>query len=139
MTPEQKNIDTVQSIYAAFGRGDIPAIIEALHPDAELEYGSDRGDIVPWLTPGVGRDHFARFFRVVADNLEFTRFQPLAVTAQGPWVLALISLEARVKKTGRTLTEVGEVHVWHFDAQGRVDKMRHAADTLQHARAYGAV
>ena len=42
------NIQTVQSIYAAFGRGDIPAILSDLAVGVEWEYGIlDAG--VPWL------------------------------------------------------------------------------------------
>ena len=44
------NIPTVQDIYAAFGRGDVPAILAQLAEDVDWEYGmADAG--VPWLQP----------------------------------------------------------------------------------------
>lgn len=138
MNPE-KNIATLQEIYAAFGRGDIPAILERIHPDVELEFGNPHGDALPWHIAGRGRDHFASFFGRVADNLEFRHFEVLAVMAEGPWVVALIQLEALVKKTQRTLREECEAHIWRFHEHGRVIAMRHAADTLHHAQAYGLV
>jgi ketosteroid isomerase-like protein len=133
------NIATLNQIYAAFGRGDAPAILEPLHPDLELEFGSLHGDALPWHIAGRGREHFAGFLGRVAAHLEFRHFEVLAVMAQGPWVVALIKLEALVKKTGRILREECEAHIWRFDEHGRVVAMRHAADTLHHAQAYGLV
>jgi hypothetical protein len=51
-------------------------------------------------------------------------------------VVALIEAEAVVKKTGRRIVESPEVHLWHFDAQGRVVRFRHAVDTHQHVTAW---
>jgi ketosteroid isomerase-like protein len=50
--------DNVQNIYAAFGRGDIPAILERLAPDVEWEYGVESTN-VPWLQPRCGRAEVA--------------------------------------------------------------------------------
>lgn len=41
----------------------------------------------------------------------------------------LLVLEVIVLRNGRTLVEIDEPHVWHFDDRGRVVKFRHAADT----------
>lgn len=134
-----KNIVTLNAIYAAFGRGDIPAILETLHPEVELEFGSPHGDALPWHIHGRGRDHFASFFSRIAAHIEIRHFEVLAVMGQGPWTVGLIKLEALVKKTGRTLREACEAQIWRFDEHGRVIAMRHAADTLHHAQAYGLV
>ena len=37
MEPSVSNLATVRGIYAAFGRGDIPAILDALAEDVEWE------------------------------------------------------------------------------------------------------
>jgi ketosteroid isomerase-like protein len=42
------NLKTVQDIYAAFGAGDIPAILAKLAPDVDWEYGQGLSQ-VPWL------------------------------------------------------------------------------------------
>ena len=45
---------TVEAIYAAFGRGDIPGILGALREDVEWEHDAvDHG--IPWLAPRQGR------------------------------------------------------------------------------------
>jgi uncharacterized protein len=49
-------IATVQEIYAAFGRGDVPAILDRLAEDVAWETtGTSVHEDVPWLLPRVGR------------------------------------------------------------------------------------
>jgi uncharacterized protein len=128
------NIQTVQKIYEAFGRGDVPAILELVSPNVEWEYAWSESP-VPWLAPGKGRDHVASFFGVVAKELEFQSFKVNHLLEGDGVVVALASLEAIVKRTKKKLIEIDEAHIWHFDERGQVKKFRHGADTLQHARA----
>jgi len=131
----QTNIQTVESIYAAFGRGDVPAILERLHPDVEWELDAPPSD-VPWLRPGRGREAALAFFQALGA-LDFSDFRVHAVMGAGPWVVGLMRVEAVHKTTGRRLVEAYEVHIWRFDEEGRVTGMRHGSDTLQHARVAG--
>jgi hypothetical protein len=58
-------LETVQSIYEAFGRGDIPAILNPLSDDVQWERpGTGHG--VPWLTSGSGKAHVGGFFQSLA-------------------------------------------------------------------------
>ncbi len=127
------NVATVQAIYAAFGRGDIPAILEQVSEDVAWDYGlADSG--IPWLAARRGRAGVAAFFESLA-GFQIQRFEIKAVLGEGELVLALIELEAIVPHTGRRVTDPAEVHVWHFDERGKVRRFRHAADTLQHFKA----
>lgn len=128
MTP----IETVHHIYAAFARGDLQAILACLADDVEWEYGTDPNP-VPWLQPLRGREQVPRFFDALLSRLDFHRFEPKHVIADGPFVVGVVDFEATAKATGRRLVEVDEVHLWHFDTQGRVARFRHRADTWQHA------
>jgi ketosteroid isomerase-like protein len=128
------NIATVHDIYAAFGRGDVPAILARLAPDVEWEYGPATPD-VPWLQPRRGPGEVGHFFASLAA-IEFRRFEPTAFFESGPTVVVLIQLEAVVRATGRAVVEADEVHIWHFDAAGQVARFRHRVDTLQHHRAF---
>lgn len=132
-----KHISTIQSVYAAFGRGDIPAILEHISEDCAWEYGPGTND-VPWLQPRRGREGAAAFFATVGAELEFKSFAINAIVGSDRLVIALASLEAVVKRTGKLIREVDEAHVWHFDDQGRIVKFRHAADTYQHSMALKA-
>ena len=79
--------------------------------------------------------HAAGFFRSLAA-VDITRFQPNTFLESGHIVVVLIDLAATVRSTGRQVTEDDEVHIWHFDAAGKVHKFRHRADTHQHWLAY---
>jgi len=128
------NLTTVQNIYAAFGRGDIPAILEHISDECEWEYGPGTND-VPWLQPRKGRAGVGEFFQVIGAELDFKSFSVTTIVGTETCVIALASLECIVKRTGKTLREVDEAHIWHFDAKGRVARFKHAADTYQHSRA----
>jgi len=127
-------IERVQAIYAAFGRGDVPFILGCLAPDIEWEYGSS-GHGVPWLQPRRGRAAIAGFFETVAQELSFQHFEPVGFLEGQNIVAALCRVEAVVTRTGRTVVELDEVHLWHFDVEGYVTKFRHAADTYAHVLA----
>lgn len=128
------NIDIVNGIYAAFGKGDVPAILHHVDDDVIWEYGTAPND-VPWLAPRRGKGGVGQFFQTVAEFLEFRAFEVLEVCGNERVVMALVRLEAVVKPTGKTLREEGEVHIWHFDGAGKVVKFRHAADTFAQTQA----
>ena len=127
------NVGTVQAIYDAFGRGDVPAILSRLSEKVDWEYGASPNS-VPWLQARKGRDGAADFLASLRD-LELTRFEPTAFFEGGGTVVVLLDVEGRVRSTGRPITEEDQVHIWHFDDQGMVARFRHRADTLQHQQA----
>jgi ketosteroid isomerase-like protein len=123
----------VESIYAAFGRGDIPAIMEYVGED--VRWDEHYGDIpVPWLKARRGRAGAMEFFASLAA-LEFKRFEVEAILAEGPLVVGLINLECVVKATGKTFVERREAHIWQFDANGKLVDFQHGADSYAHFRA----
>lgn len=131
-----KNLQAVQSIYAAFGRGDIPAILSHLHSEVAWDPGMS-ADGPPWLRPRTGRADVANFFATLAA-LDFKKFEPKALLDGGDCVMALIDIEFVVKATGRVIREDEEAHVWHFNGDGLVTVFRHKVDTHQHWTAWQA-
>lgn len=127
------NIQTVQSIYAAFGRGDIPAILGHLADDVAWEYDKEATG-VPWLVPRRGRAEVVKFFEALAA-VDFEQFVPKTQIADGNLVVALNDVAFTVKATGRRFVEEDEVHLWHFDERGKVKRFCHKTDTLQGWRA----
>src|SRR5436853_4834201 len=107
-----KNLSTVQSIYAAFGRGDVPAILEHISDECDWEYGGSTAD-VPWLQRGTGRAAVGAFFQAVGSELEMKSFAVNAVVESERIVLALIDIELVVRRTGKTVRDTDEAHVWH--------------------------
>lgn len=124
------NLTTTQAIYAAFGRGDIPAILATLSDDVEWEYGATRND-APWLKRGRGRDGAGSFFASLA-GMDIHRFGVNSILAGDNVTVALVNIEFTVKATGKRVVEEDEVHIWHFDKQGKVARFRHRVDTLAH-------
>lgn len=127
------SIARVQQIYEAFGKGDVPAILAALAEDVQWEYGGYPND-VPWLQPQRGRANVVKFFEALA-GMRLTKFEPRGLYGDERTVVALIDVEFTVVATGKTVVESDEVHVWHFDADGRVARFRHRVDTWQHVQA----
>ncbi len=128
------NIPTVQDIYAAFGRGDVPAILAHLAEDIVWEYAiADTG--VPWLQSQAGRAGVVTFFESLAA-VDFQKFQPKTFLENESIVVALIDATLVVKATGRTISEEDEVHIWHFNARGQVIRFGHKVDTHQHWLAF---
>jgi uncharacterized protein len=121
---------TVGQIYEAFGRGDVPTILKHVADDVQWEYAWNESPM-PWLVPGCGPGHVAGFFSALAEHLEFQRFELNHLLAGEGVVVALVSLDATVKSTGKHIVETDEAHIWYFDANGKIRRFRHAADTLQ--------
>ena len=128
------NIETVQTLYAAFGRGDVPSILQLLSTDVAWENAGDHTD-VPWLEPRRGRAEVALFFEAL-EHLQVHHFAPKAFLVSGDLVIVLVDEEVTVRRTGKRLSESDQVHLWTFDASGRIVRHRQRLDTHQHWRAY---
>lgn len=128
MTP----IATVQQIYTAFGRGDIPGILALLADDIEWEYGAFPNP-VPWLAPLRGRDQVPAFFEALLSRVEMNVFVPKHVMTDGRLVVAVCDVEFTVRATGKRVVERDEVHLWHVDDRGLMQRFRHRCDTWQQA------
>jgi len=127
------SVAVIEAIYAAFGRGDIPAILAQLHGDVEWEYAQPSTD-VPWFQPRRGREAAAGFFQDLG-MLEVTKFLPKHVLGTGDIVVAVFDFEATVKATGGRIVETDGVHIWHFSGD-KVASFRHRVDTHQQYLAY---
>lgn len=124
---------TVREIYEAFGRGDVPAILERLDEDVEWEYGA--ASEVPWLQPRHGRSGAGEFFASLGA-LDIQCFAVKAILEGDGLIVALIDIEATVKATGKRFAEEDEVHIWYLNESGKVVRFRHRVDTHQHYQAW---
>jgi hypothetical protein len=132
------NIATVQSLYEAFGRGDIPAILDMQSDEVTWEAwdgqnaGQDAG--VPWLQVRRGKEGVGAFFQDLAEGLEFHSFEPRNLLEGGNQVASTLAIDATAKATGERFQDE-EIHLWTFDEAGKVVGLRHYADTAKHIRA----
>ena len=97
---EQENVEVVRGLYAAFGRGDVPAILDGLTDDV-VWYGPGAPE-VPHAGSYRGREEVGRFFARTAETLEIDEFAPTSFLAPRDRIVVLGSLHARVKETGRS-------------------------------------
>jgi ketosteroid isomerase-like protein len=121
------NFETVQAIYAAFGAGDVPAILGHLADDIDWEYSGAVSE-VPYLQKRDGRDAVTGFFESLGA-LEFHAFTPKEILDGGDVVVALVDVDATVKATGKRVTEEDEIHVFRFNPAGKVARFRHGVNT----------
>lgn len=128
------NLDTVQQIYQAFGRGDVPEILSKLSDTVEWEYGSTSTN-VPWLQRRQGREAVAGFFKSL-EEIQMNKFVPKDFFEGGGTVVVLLDVEFTVRSTGKRVIEEDEIHVWRFGPDGKVIRFRHGAYTHQHELAY---
>ena len=130
----EENVQTAQEGYAAFGRGDVPAILEVLTDDVEwIEPGP--ADVIAAAGTYRGKEEVARFFATLGENVEIGKFEPHQFIAQGDHVVVLINSESTVKSTGRTVA--GHLaHVWTFQ-DGKVARLEMFQDTAAIVAAHG--
>jgi uncharacterized protein len=129
------NSTTVAAIYAAFGRGDVPAILERLAPDVAWEqWPSNEAQRagVAHLLPRSGAADVGGFFAVIGA-WTVRDFAVLDVIGTGRQVVAQVRAEFELPGGGAFADE--ELHLWTFDETGRVAAFRHYCDTAKHIRA----
>lgn len=86
---ESQNTRTVQDMYAAFGRGDIQALIANLSDDIVWHGVYGAAPHVPTAGERRGKPAVGEFFKQVAANVNFSRFEPKEFIATGDKVVTL--------------------------------------------------
>ncbi len=128
------NVETVQSSYEAFGRGDVQAILDCCAEDVRWEHhptgNSAQDRDVPYMRPRGGRDAVAGFFHDMEEGYELHSFNPHSFLAGDGQVAAVVEFDLTVKATGKRIRDE-EVHLYEFDSDGNVATFRHFLDTAK--------
>lgn len=129
---EQENVKIVQEILAAFGRGEIPAILDVLADDVLwINAGPTE---VPYAGKRVGRDQVAQFFQAIEKSVAVKQFEPREFIAQGDRVIVLGYWRGESKSTGRGF-ESEWAMAWTL-INGKVTSFRAYEDTAELAKAF---
>jgi uncharacterized protein len=132
----QANQKTVEAVYAAFGRGDVPFILERVGERTCWDF-SVSGSDVPWHAPVSTREELPRFFQAMGENVTFEAFEPRAfISDGGSSVVVKLRVAYKVNRTGRRVDEE-QVQWWTFDDAGRISSLRHYEDTASVRDAWG--
>jgi uncharacterized protein len=132
-----KNIQVVQQIYEAFGRGDVPAIMEHISEDLRHFGVVSEQKLLPWHIQATKKKDVPLFFQAIAESSEFTRFEPRDFAAGGDHVYCTISFDVTFKKNGKKITNDNVIHRFTFK-NGKVVEWRGTEDTVKTSAAYNA-
>ena len=121
----------VQNAYAAFGRGDLPALLGLMTPDVDWRFVGDRS--APYNGHVRGHAQVGEWFAAVAQADDIQAFEPRQMLA-GPGHVTVIGWERSVARTTGRPFECDWVHVWTV-RDGRIAAFMGLLDTEAAARA----
>jgi ketosteroid isomerase-like protein len=131
---EQSNVELIQKIFEAFGRGDIPALLNYFSVDCELFYPGPT--IIPYAGRKKGRAEIQTYFEAVLENQSNHDIRVDKFVAQGDNVVAIGWYTGVVNSTGKTVE--GPL-VFTFEVQdGSVRRHMLMSDTAAGVAAYTA-
>ena len=97
VSKEEENVTLVQSLYAAFGRGDLQTLFGALRDDIEWVFPGPK-EVIPFAGVHRGVQEVVQFFVTLGGALEFQKFEPREFIAQGDKVV--VTGTSRVRNKG---------------------------------------
>ena len=127
------NVTLVQSLYAAFGRGDIATLVAGCTPDVDWHSGS-RPDHYPGFGPRKGQKAVEEFFQIVGENNDFSEFSPREFYAADDKVFVLGHSTMTMRKSGKKFAS-DWVHIFTIRS-GKVARFREFLDTAGAAEAW---
>jgi ketosteroid isomerase-like protein len=123
------NVQIIKTVYDAFGRGDIPAVLGAMAPTIEW-YEAEGNPYQPSGAAWVGPDAILQnLFTRIGAEWEYFRVVPRAFHDAGDTVIVEIRYEGKYTPTGRTM-DAQACHLFTLRA-GKVTKVQQYADTAQ--------
>jgi ketosteroid isomerase-like protein len=123
------NVGLMKSLYAAFGRGDIPAVLDAMSPDIEWHQAENN----PYMPSGeawVGPDSVLKnLFMRLGTEWDGFAVHPRTFHAAGGTVVVEARYSGTYKPTGRSM-DVQVCHVWDI-RNGKVTRFQQYVDTAK--------
>jgi hypothetical protein len=124
-------LETVQTAYDAFGRGDLPALLDQLTDDIEWTFDGSSGDA--YMRTARGKEDLLRWFGQVMACDGIQAFEPRQMLA-GTDHVTVIGWERTQALPAGGIFETHWVHVWQFRG-GRIARFFGMFDTAAVARA----
>jgi uncharacterized protein len=124
----EQNVEFVKSIYGAFGRGDVPAVLGAFADD--IEWFEAEGMPYGGLHRG-GEAIVQNVFGPISEDVEGFAITPEELIGSGATVAAVVRYTGTGKATGKAL-DVPVVHVWDI-RDGKLARFRQFIDTVEFA------
>ena len=127
------NETTVQGNYAAFGRGDLAAILQTMTPTVEwlARYPSS----VPFGGLHKGHDGVIAMFQKIGGSSEVLRFEIFKFHVTSTTILVEGEEEVRVRANGKSYVNAW-IHLWEFNEAGQVTRVSNYNDSAAAAGAF---
>ena len=125
----EDNVKIIQTMYEAFGRGDVGAIVERLADD-DLDWGAEATSTgAPWYGVCRSKDDVRNFFTAFASAVDVEEFVPFSMAAEGDDVFAIVRFRGKSRATGKPITM--NLHHYFTLRDGKVVFYRGSEDTAQ--------
>jgi ketosteroid isomerase-like protein len=131
-----ENVTLLKSLYGAFGKGDIPAVLGLMSPDIkwyEAESNPYRPSGEPWVGPEAVLNNL--FMRMGAEWEGFT-IHTRSFYGAGDSVIVEARYSGTYKPTGKSI-DVQVCHVWDVK-DGKVTRFQQYLDTAKLQDVMGA-
>ena len=130
----QQNTKIVQEAFAAFGRGDIQAVLGTLADNVDWHAIIGAGPQVPTSGRRMGRPEVQKFFGQLAESVDFKQFEPREFIAERNKVVALGYYDGFAKTTGRPFKS--DWAMVFTVANGKIAQFREYADVVNITAAF---
>jgi ketosteroid isomerase-like protein len=122
----EDNIKMVSTAYEAFGRGDIPALLDLI--DDDCDWGVEASaQIAPYYGIRHGKGEILAFFQELGSTFAVERFEPTAIAGYGDDVLAVVAYAIKSNGTGKSATM--NIHHHFKVVDGKLTYFRGSEDT----------
>jgi ketosteroid isomerase-like protein len=108
---KEKNIQTVQQLYADFGKQDLEGVLDSLTDDVAWNDGSHPD--IPYTKKRNGKNEVMSFFMELGSTVAFTEFAPQEFYADNDTVIVKGSFAGKATGTGKSFASEW-VQIWKF-------------------------
>ena len=122
---EQQNVQIIQDIYAAFGRGDMDTILNALAPD--IDWFIPGSKEIPYSGHRCNPQEVKACIEQMVTTLEIQRFEARKFEANNDEIIVVGFERMKVKATGRVF-ENDWIQIWSLK-DSRVIRFREFFNT----------
>jgi len=129
---DKTSLQVVREIYSFFAAGDVPSVLERLHP--KVQWRIIGPESYPFFGNYVGHDGFQLFLAKLGETSEITRFEPSRFIDGGSTVVVTGSEDARVRRNGTPYTTEW-CHIFQLE-KGKVTSFEEYLDSAPMVAAF---
>jgi uncharacterized protein len=107
----EKNIQTVQQVYADFGKQNVEGVLNALTDD--ISWNDPGSPSIPYAKKRNGKKEVMSFFMEMGSTVAFTEFAPQEFYADNDAVIVKGSFAGKAIATGKSFAS-DWVMIWKF-------------------------